>query len=102
MAELVALPASITVTPAKTVCCGSNMIKAAQPSCKKARPCKKQQKDCNADTCCINCPLCYAVTMPVTAEAGKLSGALKKEYPAFQSSYLFIYYSTSWKPPNGC
>jgi hypothetical protein len=96
MSELVALPVSINNAPEKEMSCGSTCGKMAH------KPCKKQQKDCNDTSYCLNCPLCYTMTMPVTAASVKPPAAVKKEYPAYQSNYLFIYYSTVWRPPNGC
>jgi hypothetical protein len=101
MMELVALPVSISALTVKSMCC-SKMAKTEGQSCKKQSPCKKQQKDCNSTSCCLNCPLCYMVTMTVNDESIKPWGTVKKEYPAFESNYLFTYYSTAWKPPNGC
>jgi len=96
MSELVALPVSINSAPAKAMSCGSTCGKMAH------KPCKKQQNECNSSSCCLNCPLCYAVTIPVATGLVKTAGAVKKEYAAWQSNYLFIYYSTVWRPPNAC
>src|SRR4051794_2984569 len=66
MAELVVLPASMGKTAPKSTCCAAKMNKKATSSCThQPPPCKKPQKSCNTDNCCANCPLCYAVTMPV-------------------------------------
>jgi len=109
VAELIALPVSIDTTPAKSGCCGGGKAaNTAPPSCKRHSrgkqqlPCSKQQKDCNSANGCLNCPLCYAVTMPATVVSGKPLGKVKTEYPVFRSNYGFIYYSIAWKPPNGC
>lgn len=99
--ELVALPVSISAPTVKRMCCSKMAAKQEQP-CKKQLPCKKQQKDCNSSSCCLNCPLCYMVTMTAGGASEKLWGTVKKEYPAYRSNYLFIYYSTAWKPPNAC
>lgn len=101
-AEFIALPASIGAVPAKNMCCGNKTIKTAHRSCaKQQQPCDKQQKDCNTAGC-LNCPLCYVVTMPAAVLPEKPCGTIKTEYSLFRSHYLFIYYSTAWKPPNGC
>lgn len=93
--ELAALPLYITPAPApaKENCCAR----------KKANvPCKKPTQDCNTTNCCVNCPLCYVMTISGFAMPAKLSGTVKKEYPHYLSNYVFKYYSTAWKPPNGC
>jgi hypothetical protein len=67
-------------------------------------PCKKPTSDCNNSTanCCVNCPLCYMMTMPGLGWGGRSLVNVKKEYALYQSHYIFIYCSTTWKPPNGC
>lgn len=96
--ELAALPVYCMPVPEKKSDCASSCTRKAADS-----PCKKPPKDCsNTSNCCVNCPLCYVMTITSAAMPGKSSGTVKREYPHYQSNYLFIYYTTAWKPPNGC
>jgi hypothetical protein len=110
--ELTALP----------VLCGpaalpeSNYRSKANSSCqrKTAGSCSKKMTDspCNqssrsgakntADCCINNCPLCYVMTIPGISLPVKSFWVVEKAYPHYQSNYLFLYSSTSWKPPDAC
>jgi len=94
MAEVLAMPLTIHVTARKSMCCKELR--------KGNHPCKRQQKECNSSSCCLNCPLCYSFTFLSSDKPEKLPSTSSKEYSVFQSSYLFLYYSDVWRPPNGC
>lgn len=107
--ELAALPVyCMPVQKEKSACTRkteSPCIRKTERACARKTndsPCKKPVSDCNNSTanCCLNCPLCYVVTMPGDVLDGELPDPVNKEYSLYQSNYLFIYCSTTWKPPN--
>ena len=68
--------------------------------CQKKEQCPKQSKGCNsAADCCLNCPLCYVMLLPVSPErAGIVTGV--REYGVWHTAYLYHYHASCWKPPN--
>ena len=101
--ELAALPVyCMPIEKAASTCAGKTESSCSSKTAES--PCKKPAKEgcSNTSDCCLNCPLCYVMTIAGVAMPGKSSGAVKKEYPHYQSNYIFIYCSTTWKPPNGC
>jgi len=70
------------------------------------RPEKKEQghgpaKGCNptAADCCLNCPLCYVMVLPTHPEKTQVD-AVRREYIVWNSSYVYLYHTFCWKPPN--
>ncbi|HXB08554.1 MAG TPA: hypothetical protein VNW04_15590 [Puia sp.] len=62
--------------------------------------CPKPEKGCNPQAdCCLNCPLCYVVVLPGSAEPVQLEVA-SREYATWISSYGYLYHASCWKPPN--
>ncbi len=85
-----------TSCPAKRTSCSAGITDS---------PCKKPAKDNtgNEDSnCYLNCPLCYVMTLTGTGQAGRSPCSIAKDYPQYQSTYDYIYYSAAWKPPDGC
>lgn len=100
--ELTALPVYCKPLSEKE----SSTVQKTKSSCcrKKARTCEKptQSKECNtAGNCISNCPLCYVTTLSDVSLPSGSNNPIKRAYPSYTSSYLFIYYPSSWKPPNG-
>jgi hypothetical protein len=62
--------------------------------------CPKPLKGCNAGAdCCLNCPLCFVMLLPVSADrAAAIAGA--REYGVWHTAYLYHYHASCWKPPN--
>jgi hypothetical protein len=109
--ELAALPVICGPVPKPVSKCsgkakGCPRSTGSSCSSKKAEsPCKKSSKpDCqNTAACCINnCPLFYVMTMPGSSMPGNTSGVIKTIYPHYRPSYLFLYASAAWKPPDVC
>lgn len=93
--ELAALPVYCMPVPKKESSCASKCTRKTAST-----PCKKPAKDNEMANCCVNCPLCYVTTVASALMPGKTSGIVKRQYPRYQSNYLFTYYATSWKPPD--
>ena len=101
-----------TTTPAGGDCChratpagknGQSPEKGQSPNkeqCPKKGQCPKQSKGCNSGAdCCLNCPLCYIMLLPLSPErAGIVTGA--REYGVWHTAYLYHYHASCWKPPN--
>jgi hypothetical protein len=79
---------------AKADCC-AKMDKTAGHKCPKDG---KGEKGC-AD-CCISCPLCYTMILPVTGQDEQLSKAITPVYGDLPVAYLYQYYADVWRPPN--
>ena len=56
--------------------------------------------DCNNTANCLNCPLCYMATPPVSYHAGILYSAITSDYAAMPAGTPTDYCSPSWKPPD--
>lgn len=105
-------PSAATTTPAGGDCChratpagknGQSPEKGQSPNreqCPKKGQCPKQSKGCNSGAdCCLNCPLCYVMILPVSPErAGTVIRA--REYGVWRDPYLYHYHASCWKPPN--
>ena len=105
-------PGAATATPAGGDCChratpagknGQSPEKKQSPNkeqCPKKGQCPKQSKGCNSGAdCCLNCPLCYVMILPVSPErAGTVIRA--REYGVWRDPYLYHYHASCWKPPN--
>ena len=105
-------PSAATTTPASDDCChratpagknGQSLEKKQSPNkeqCPKKGQCPKQSKGCNSGAdCCLNCPLCYVMLLPVSPErAGIATGV--REYGVWHTAYLYHYHASCWKPPN--
>ncbi|HWB93970.1 MAG TPA: hypothetical protein VG605_19080 [Puia sp.] len=62
--------------------------------------CPRPSKGCSPTSdCCLNCPLCFQMLLPVSAERTGV-GAVSVEYPEWTSSYVYLYFASCWKPPN--
>ncbi|MFD2887798.1 hypothetical protein [Chitinophaga cymbidii] len=70
-------------------------------ACGKPEQEEKDKTESQRD-CYLNCPLCYVMTLTSVALPGKVSTLAKREYTLYSSSYIFIFCSTTWKPPNVC
>jgi len=83
-----------TATAADGGCCHR-----AKPAATKEE-CPKPLKGCNAGAdCCLNCPLCYVVLLPVSVDrAEEVAGA--REYGDWRATYVYHYHASCWKPPN--
>jgi hypothetical protein len=91
--EWAALPFYINPEPPEVSCCAKTKEAANTP-------CQKPPKDCNTTTCCVNCPLCYVMTVPGVSMPGQWNDIIKKEFSLYLSHYDFTFFATSWKPPN--
>jgi hypothetical protein len=89
-----------TASPAGGSCCHRAMPAGKKGQCPKKEQCPKPSKGCNSGAdCCLNCPLCYVMLLPVSAErAGMVTGA--REYGVWHAAYLYHYHASCWKPPN--
>ncbi|HVU94375.1 MAG TPA: hypothetical protein VHE34_04090 [Puia sp.] len=68
--------------------------------CQKQSQCPKPSKGCNTPKdCCLNCPLCY-VTLLHTPSYNVEEQDPPKEYNLWVSSYVHLYHTSCWKPPN--
>jgi hypothetical protein len=57
-------------------------------------------KGCNpAADCCLNCPLCYVMVLPASPATDGIT-TVQQEYAVWTSSYVYLYHSSCWKPPN--
>lgn len=63
---------------------------------------EKKDNTENQRDCFLNCPLCYVMTLTSVTLPDKATIGLKKEYTLYSSSYIFIFCTTTWKPPNMC
>jgi hypothetical protein len=75
--------------------CCAKMDKTAAHKCPKD---EKGTKGC-AD-CCISCPLCYTMILPVAAREGQFSTLITPFYGELPVAYLYQYYADVWRPPN--
>lgn len=84
LGELVTAPLSM-VTSTPKVCC--------EKMPKPFKPCHQ------ASDCCAGCAMCAFVILPVVDEGAWIAPVFKVDYPAFTPSYVYLYHSSSWKPP---
>ena len=80
--------------------CPEKKQSPTKDQCPKKGQCPKQSKGCNSGAdCCLNCPLCYVMLLPVSPErAGIVTGV--REYGVWHTAYLYHYHASCWKPPN--
>jgi hypothetical protein len=94
--ELAALPTYCKPVGEDVPACS---LKSSCSPCKK--PVQEEKKDTGSQNdCYLNCPLCYVMTMTSVAFPAKSAAINGKEYPLYSSNYIFIFCSTTWKPPN--
>lgn len=113
--ETVRVPMTMTAKSEKPMCCKMSghdackaaasggpvkSIKAGLPArgngAAKGSPCQ----DCNNTANCLNCPLCYMATPPVSYHAGILYPAFTSDYAAMLAGTPTDYSFPSWKPPD--
>ena len=58
----------------------------------------KGEKGC-AD-CCINCPLCYTMILPVLRQDAQQVEIFSRVYGELPVAYHYQYYADVWRPPN--
>jgi hypothetical protein len=89
-----AVPEELPACSAATECCAG--------SCKKSQDNEKDDPNESQPDCYLNCPLCYATTLTGVTHLDKTTGVIEQEYSLFASNYIFIFCSTTWKPPDMC
>ena len=50
--------------------------------------------------CCINCPFCYITELPATTAGFAPWSFITCNYPIYNTSYDYLYSTSTWKPPN--
>lgn len=99
MAELVALPVyCMPVTEEVSPC--SAETQCSRSPCKKSPQNEKDKTNESQGDCYLNCPLCYVMTLTSVTLLSKTIGIIEQEYSLFSSNYLFIFCSSTWKPPD--
>jgi len=79
---------------ASPVCAHQSMDPGAKGQC------PKPFKGCNpATSCCLNCPLCYVTVLPLAPEKSQ-EQRITTEYNVWSASYVYLYHTSCWKPPN--
>lgn len=78
----------------ETECCAQ--------SCEKPQQDKKDKTDESQQDCYLNCPLCYVTTLASITRLSKNTGIIEREYSLFAFNYIFIFCSSTWKPPDMC
>jgi len=81
------------LTRASHECC-AKMDKKAGHECP-----KEGQRDKGGADCCMSCPMCYTMILPVASHEGPLESVVTQSYPDLQSVYLYSYHADAWKPP---
>jgi len=101
LAELAALPAYCMSAREEAVPCSMETECCAQ-SCEKPQQDKKDKTDESQQDCYLNCPLCYVTTLASITRLSKNTGIIEREYSLFAFNYIFIFCSSTWKPPDMC
>ena len=83
--------------------CMAPQTATSQPThscCQKQDKCPKPSKGCNTpNDCCLNCPLCYVTVLSTPADK-VITQHASREYNLWVSSYVYLYHTSTWKPPN--
>ncbi len=95
LAGWTAVPRMMQAPCQTTVDCCDKTDKAVGHQCPKDG---KGEKGC-AD-CCVSCPLCYTMILPVISSEGQPALAAVPNYGELPIIYLYGYYADVWKPPN--
>jgi hypothetical protein len=68
-------------------------------TCDKAKTDKSGRKDKDAGGCCVDCPLCYLVTIKPSFKWESARQVTTIEYTVMSDNNLCDYFQRHWKPP---
>ncbi len=83
----------------KTTC-----SKAAVPDqCSRKKDCGKKspRNDCDNDTDCSTCPVCYLFILQSPFEWNDRPVSIERKYNLLDTRFISSYSNNVWKPPNG-
>jgi len=79
-------------------CCANKMNREAAHHLPER--CPNDSKDCSMPAYCMNCPLCFTVTISSLQTIENTFSIYNNSYASFSVNGLSDYFSESWKPPD--